>query len=188
MKVKTNDPLIRESLKFMLSTTDDVRILEEFCIADKGCRVDVVTVGSTLQGYEIKSDVDTLARLARQVEYYDSIFQYNWVVVGGSKLKKLDDLLPKHWGIIRADQINGLFELCTIRPAKKNPHMNIASVLKLLWKEELIEILLKHGFPVSTKYRRKSTQRAMLRRKLDREQLMAEVLIHLRKRIYRIKE
>ena len=78
-----------------------VRIIEEKQIAKS--RADVMLVlEEKLIGVEIKSDADTYARLARQVKDYNKFFDYNYVVVGSSHSKHIEEHVPEYWGIIEA--------------------------------------------------------------------------------------
>ena len=49
-------------------------IVEEFGLCQGAARVDVAVVNGSLNGYEIKSESDTLNRLHRQQDIYNRIF------------------------------------------------------------------------------------------------------------------
>ena len=100
------DQDIREPLfDFFDEKFGKVRIIEEKQIAKS--RADVMLVlEEKLIGVEIKSDADTYARLARQVKDYNKFFDYNYVVVGSSHSKHIEEHVPEYWGIIEA--INGM--------------------------------------------------------------------------------
>ena len=96
------DQDIREPLfDFFDEKFGKVRIIEEKQIAKS--RADVMLVlEEKLIGVEIKSDADTYARLARQVKDYNKFFDYNYVVVGSSHSKHIEEHVPEYWGIIEA--------------------------------------------------------------------------------------
>ena len=101
------DKDIREPLfDFFDEKFGKVRIIEEKQIAKS--RADVMLVlEETLVGVEIKSDADTYTRLARQIKDYNKFFDYNYVVVGSSHSKHIDEHIREYWGIIVATEDEG---------------------------------------------------------------------------------
>ena len=74
------DKDIREPLFFFLEEKyGKVRILEEKNIGRSRADVVMVTEGAIV-GIEIKSDADTYARLAKQVEDYDKYYDFNILI------------------------------------------------------------------------------------------------------------
>ena len=53
-----------------------------------------------LIGLEIKSDADTYERLKRQIRDYNKYCDVNYVVVGKSHEKHVEEHIPSWWGII----------------------------------------------------------------------------------------
>src|SRR5690606_10827842 len=49
-------------------------LIEELGIENGAARVDLAVAGGLLEGFEIKSDLDTLDRLARQMHAYHRVF------------------------------------------------------------------------------------------------------------------
>ncbi|MBT9670507.1 sce7726 family protein [Secundilactobacillus kimchicus] len=105
-------------------------------------------------GVEMKTQYDTLARLERQLSYYKQICNYVFVYVHDSHLEGVIDLLKKrgYWGFVgivsytqfHDDVVVGLY-----KAAELNPHYNLVYSLKLLWRNEIRDILqaytTKHG-------------------------------------------
>jgi len=116
-----------------------IRILEEKTMGKS--RADIVMVtGDCLCGIEIKSDADTYARLDRQVLDYDRYYDRNIVVVGASHAAHIEEHVPEHWGIITAEQENGVFDFYELRHAAPNPKAKPARKLEILWRPELAEL------------------------------------------------
>ena len=65
-----------------INAQHDYRIIEELAVCDGEARVDVAVANGRLCGYEIKSDADTLERLALQQKCYDKTFDTVSIVVG----------------------------------------------------------------------------------------------------------
>lgn len=114
------------------------RIIEEFVICDGLARTDVALVNGIMHGYEIKSDSDSLERLANQVKCYDSTFDRNTIVVGQKFAGKIHDYVPKHWGIEVA-YINrfGNVTIKRLRASKINKGISASNLLDLLWNPEI---------------------------------------------------
>ena len=54
---------------------DDALVIDELGIMHGKARVDIAVINGSIHGYEIKSSMDTLKRLPRQMAAYDSCFQ-----------------------------------------------------------------------------------------------------------------
>lgn len=78
---------------------------------------DLVVLNGTSTVYEIKSERDTLRRLARQIENYSKVFERTYVVTSASKLHSLERDLPEHVGIITLSRD---YTLQTVREATTN--------------------------------------------------------------------
>ena len=106
---------IREPLfDFLEETYGKVRIIEEKTMGKS--RADLVMVApDALYGIEIKSDADTYARLARQVEDYDRYYDFNIVVVGTSHGMHIHEHVPDYWGIITVEPAEGELDFYFLR-------------------------------------------------------------------------
>lgn len=151
------DQDIREPLfDFFDEKFGKVRIIEEKQIAKS--RADVMLVlEEKLIGVEIKSDADTYARLARQVKDYNKFFDYNYVVVGSSHSKHIEEHVPEYWGIIEAISKEESVEFNVLREPEINKHAQrtykMKRKLSILWRPELSHIQEINGMP---KYKQRS--------------------------------
>ena len=151
------DQDIREPLfDFFDEKFGKVRIIEEKQIAKS--RADVMLVlEEKLIGVEIKSDADTYARLARQVKDYNKFFDYNYVVVGSSHSKHIEEHVPEYWGIIEAISKEESVEFNVLREPEINKRAQrtykMKSKLSILWRPELSHIQEINGMP---KYKQRS--------------------------------
>ena len=144
------DQDIREPLfDFFDEKFGKVRIIEEKQIAKS--RADVMLVlEENLIGVEIKSDADTYARLARQVKD-------NYVVVGSSHSKHIEEHVPEYWGIIEAISKEESVEFNVLREPEINKRAQrtykMKRKLSILWRPELSHIQEINGMP---KYKQRS--------------------------------
>ena len=151
------DQDIREPLfDFFDEKFGKVRIIEEKQIAKS--RADVMLVlEEKLIGVEIKSDADTYARLARQVKEYNKFFDYNYVVVGSSHSKHIEEHVPEYWGIIEAISKEESVEFNVLREPEINKRAQrtykMKRKLSILWRPELSHIQEINGMP---KYKQRS--------------------------------
>jgi len=123
-------------------------IVDELPICWGDTRIDIAVVNSSLYGYEIKSDRDTLERLPRQVELYNKIFDKLTLVCSPRLISKAKEMLPDWWGIqITLADITmpeGV-RLEKERDPQPNEHVDLRSLIELTWKEEAINILAARG-------------------------------------------
>ena len=139
------DQDIREPLfDFFDEKFGKVRIIEEKQIAKS--RADVMLVLA-----------DTYARLARQVKDYNKFFDYNYVVVGSSHSKHIEEHVPEYWGIIEAISKEESVEFNVLREPEINKRAQrtykMKRKLSILWRPELSHIQEINGMP---KYKQRS--------------------------------
>ena len=148
-KISTNDITSRSALKKLLTNRhaqdEKVRIIEELGVQHGSARVDIAVVNGIMHGYEIKSDQDTLQRLPRQMDVFNSVFDKITLVVGKNHLYRAINIVPEWWGIMVAKSNNNgsvIFNL--IRGEEFNKNQDSVSIAKLLWREEALRILEKN--------------------------------------------
>lgn len=87
-------------------------MLTEFRVGS--CKADVAILNGTSTVYEIKSDRDSLARLANQIANYRKVFAKIYVIAGEAHVQDVIDSTPDDVGVmslVRWDRI------CTVREA-----------------------------------------------------------------------
>ncbi|MGQ9372711.1 sce7726 family protein [Acinetobacter tandoii] len=105
-------------------------------------RVDIAVINGEIHGYELKSDSDTLLRLPKQAECYSLVMDKMTLVVGEKHSKEAIALIPEWWGVkIAVMGVRGGVKLVTERYSKKNKNIDPFELLKLVWKEEALELL-----------------------------------------------
>ena len=112
----------------------------------------MITEGAIF-GIEIKSDADTYARLARQVEDYDRYYDKNIVVVGTSHAMHIREHVPEHWGVITVEMVDGEYDFYVLREPSENENATFRRKLEFLWRPELVKIQENHEMP---RYKEKS--------------------------------
>ncbi len=108
-------------------------------------RIDLVTVNDELNGYEIKSDEDTLGRLLGQAAAYGEILDRATLVTTSHHRDTALSLLPPWWGVMIARQEAGTIRFENYREAILNRNQVAFSLVQLLWREEALEELRLRG-------------------------------------------
>lgn len=159
------------------------RVVDEMGLHHGSVRADVATINGIIQGFEIKSDADTLSRLPLQIAAYDSIFDKSTLIVGEKHYQKAKFTLPQHWGIVVA--LRGKKEtvkLTVARRATVNKNVDPYSVSQLLWKNEALEIISNLGIRKAPLSGNRARLYTFLVENLSLRQLHFEVCAALKKR------
>lgn len=140
-----NERQIKNALRVRFAMKPRLSIVEELPVCGHSARADFVTIGKTLSGYEIKSDRDSLTRLADQIKYYDQVFELSSIVAAERHIKSVRQILPAHWGVIRiSNSASQQFE--TLQEPTLSPNLCGTSILELLWTDELLSIVANQGW------------------------------------------
>ena len=137
-----DDKRIRECLKKKLfsSKNKPASILDELSVENGRAIADVVAVYKTCHCYEIKSDLDSLTRLDRQVDFYNRVFEKITLVITEKHLSSAFGKIPDFWGVMVAKEVRGEVRFSVIRRSGLNKNIEPASLLISLWREELVWI------------------------------------------------
>ena len=154
---------------------DDTLVVEEMGLDQRAIRVDVAVVNGVLGGFEIKSDWDTLERLPAQRDTYNAVFDEITIVTGRRHLDKAMPLIPEWWGVIVAERAPDAAPLVCERPARRNPSRDPEMLARLLWRDEAIDVLTRHGLTGIT-----SAPRRVLWTKLAQQLTVEELAIEVR--------
>jgi len=130
---------------------DDTLVIDELGLNHGKCRADIAVVNGNFIGYEIKSNKDSLRRLNEQVKSYNSVFDKVSIIVGHRHSSSIRKYVPEYWGIIisvRGSRGAVSFEM--IRKAQTNKNTEPISIARLLWRDEVVEILQKKDIPNKT--------------------------------------
>lgn len=146
---KMRDPEIRlaldESLRALAGDDPDTIIRHELGLEEGRRRIDVAVLNGSLSGWEIKSDADTLTRLAGQADAYARVFDYVSLVTTERYLDKAMAKLPAWWGVLVAAPEGDAAVIGEVRAAEANDSVQALSLVQLLWREEAMSILRDMG-------------------------------------------
>ncbi|MEQ5776308.1 sce7726 family protein [Thalassospira sp. NFXS8] len=121
-------------------------VVHELGVLGGASRVDIAVVNGSLHGIEIKSDKDTLGRLSEQSRAYSRIFDKVTIVCGERHFEKVEECVPAWWGIkVAVSGPRGGIEFSQERFPKLNRSQEPEALASLLWKDEALDVLEKHG-------------------------------------------
>lgn len=115
--------------------------VEELELCQGAARVDMAVVNGTIHGYEIKSERDTLVRLASQQRTYNEALEFVTIVAATNHLEKIIASVPDWWGVWSAKSHNGEVQLEQERAANRNPEVVSLALAQYLWREEALQAL-----------------------------------------------
>ncbi len=151
------DPNIRQLLRrTKLSeylNDEHSKVVEEMKIPAANARIDMAVINGHFHGYEIKSACDTLHRLPNQLIAYSYIFDYLTVVTEKKYHERILESIPDWVGVMVCSDKKDEQEIEVIKASSINPNKNSFFIAKLLWNEELIEVLSEQKIPFNKKQR-----------------------------------
>jgi hypothetical protein len=157
----------------------DTLILDELVLCQGTARVDLAVVNGTLHGYEIKSELDTLARLPNQREVYSRVLDRVTIVATSSHLRRVTELVPDWWAIWTASCVTTTVHLHVVRDGKDNPAREPLAIAQLLWREEALRILDSRNLAAGVR----SKPRKELWQRLATELTVSELAAAVRERL-----
>jgi hypothetical protein len=124
-----------------LHERSETAILHEFKMPRPTGRIDLAVVNGKMVGFEIKSDLDTLARIERQSAAYEQVFDRVCIVATARHLNAVLAKVPSWWGIVVPNVRKEKITFKPHRRMRRNPTKNDSALLYTLTKTELLEIL-----------------------------------------------
>jgi hypothetical protein len=138
---------IRKALRERLVAAhgSEALIVDELALCEGLVRADLCLVNGALSGFEIKSAADSLGRLPAQVAGYSRVFDYAALVADARHLHQAGDKLPEWWGVYEARRERKGIRVVRLRRGRRNPSLDVASVVQLLWRDEALAVLEQYG-------------------------------------------
>jgi hypothetical protein len=142
----SGEAVVRTALRErMLADTAGARdAVDEFWVPRSHERADLAVIGRWMDGFEIKTEQDTLRRLPRQAEAYARVFDRCTVVVSERHSDAVADMLPDWWGITTV-HVNGSVAFNVVRKPHTNVGVDPEVLVRLLWRDEALFALGKLG-------------------------------------------
>ncbi len=116
----------------------------EFWVPQSNGRADVAVIGTTMDGFEIKTERDSLRRLPRQADAYSRVFDHCHAVLAHRHVDRALEILPPWWGV---QVIDDDLTFMTLRPAEPNDSVDPETLVRLLWRDEAYAAVCGLGTP-----------------------------------------
>jgi hypothetical protein len=184
MSVRDKDirEVLLRSLRAKYRGDSNTFIVEEFGLCQGDARIDIAVINGAIYGFEIKSEKDTLRRLAGQESYYNEVFDYVTVVASTPHIKNIKRQIPEWWGLQEVQHTGKYLKLVKKRACRKNGNVNSQSLVQLLWREEAFEILKRHNIQQGLSGKPRRILWARLAETLTLKELSSEVRSKIKKR------
>ena len=120
----------------------NVLVVDELGLQHGKNRADIAVIADELTGYEIKGDLDSLNRLASQIETYSAVFDRACIVAGPRQIYAALDSVPDWWEVLVAWPADGgEIAVERVKDGVDNPSVQPLALAQLLWRSEALEIL-----------------------------------------------
>ena len=135
---------ITEKVLFGTHTLKSAAMMTEFRTGH--CKADLVILNGTGNAYEIKSERDSLNRLANQIAAYSRVFATVNVFVGDKHFQYVNRILPEHVGILT---LSSRYQISRRRQAYDDPkRTDTAAIFQAINQKEAARILKNVGATV----------------------------------------
>ena len=138
-------PALMDFLSAETSSDGELNCVEELGICGGESRVDFAVLSSSIHGYEIKSESDSLTRLHKQIDYYCRALAFVTAVVAEKHCNPLLESIPDWWGVLLVNETSERIEVVRARIPKRNPSLDPYAVAQFLWRDEALELLSVQG-------------------------------------------
>lgn len=137
---------VRQSLRadVLACAPPSTEAIFEFWVPQSNERADVAVIGTTMDGFEIKTERDSLKRLARQADAYTRVFDRCHAVLAHRHVAGALEILPPWWGV---QVIDDDLTFTTLRLAEANDSVDPETIVRLLWRDEAYAVLCELGMP-----------------------------------------
>ncbi|MGO7271423.1 sce7726 family protein [Rhizobium ruizarguesonis] len=145
MLYTTTDATIRQAIRASLAKNhrgEDAVIVDELKVSLGSGRMDVAVINGKIEGYEIKSDMDSLGRLSRQASTFGLVADRMTLVVGQRHLEKASAIVPDWWSIIVCSaDAKGDLKLKQVRRGRLNRGLEKTALVETLERDEIVALL-----------------------------------------------
>ncbi|MGP0036921.1 MAG: sce7726 family protein [Solirubrobacteraceae bacterium] len=140
------EAVVREALRAhaMAAISGARDAVDEFWVPRSNERADIAVIGRSMDGFEIKTERDTLKRLPRQAEAYGRLFDRCTAVVAQKHSDQAAQILPGWWGITTV-VVDGSVRFTVLRPSRPNAAIDPETLVRLLWRDEAMAALVQLG-------------------------------------------
>lgn len=106
-------------------------------------RLDIGKINGSSFVYEIKTELDSLNKLEKQINDYSKVFEYINIVIHPKHLKKTMEIIPEYCGVKTYNITYRGCKFTDVIEAKKNPLISASTQIQTLTSKDLEYIITK---------------------------------------------
>lgn len=118
----------------------DTLMLDELGILNGATRIDIAIINGQIEGFELKSERDTLERLPAQRDLYNRVFDRISLVVAENHREAAKEIVPDWWGLAVASKRHSGVEVARERLPEMNRELDAFTLASLLWRDEALAV------------------------------------------------
>lgn len=160
----------------------DTLMIDELGILNGATRIDIAVINGQIEGYELKSERDTLERLPTQRDLYNRVLDRISLVVAENHREAAEGIIPDWWGLAIASNGRDGVEVTRERSPEMNPGLDAATLASLLWRDEALAVLDRYGAARGVRSKPREALYERLAVALDLDMVRAEVRAALKAR------
>lgn len=153
----------------------DTLMLDELGILNGATRIDIAIINGQIEGFELKSERDTLDRLPVQRDLFNLVLDRVSLVVAENHRKAAEKIIPEWWGLAIAARCEGGIKVTRERLPEKNPRLDAVTLASLLWRDEALSTLERYGAARGVRSKPREALYKRLAATLELDMLRAEV-------------
>lgn len=161
---------------------NDTLMLDELGILNGATRIDIAVINGQIEGYELKSERDTLERLPAQRDLYNKVLDRISLVVAENHREAAEEIIPEWWGLAIASSCGGNVEVTRERLPEMNPQLDAPTLASLLWRDEALAVLERYDAARGVRSKPREALYERLAVALDLDMVRAEVRTALKVR------
>ncbi len=143
-------------------------------------RLDYARINGHSYAYEIKTELDSLEKLTKQIEDYSKVFEYVNVITHPCYFEKVKKLVPDYCGILTYNPQPNDCKFYARQKRTLNNSYNQKSQLSIMTLRELDSLLKKHGF--KNEFTDRKSREETLLVQLSKEQINKDFKLIVKKR------
>lgn len=160
----------------------DTLMIDELGILNGATRIDIAVINGQIEGFELKSERDTLERLPVQRDLYNRVFDRISLVVAENHLKAAEEIIPDWWGLAVASKRHCSVEVTRERLPEMNRELDASTLASLLWRDEALAVLNRHNAARGVRSKPREALYERLATALDLDVIRTEVRAALKAR------
>lgn len=164
------------------ASDQDTLMLDELGILNGATRIDIAVINGQIEGFELKSERDTLERLPTQRDLYNKVFDRISLVVAENHRAAAEEIIPEWWGLAVASTSDSLVYVTQERSPEMNPDLDAATLASLLWRDEALSVLQRYGAARGVKSKPREVLYERIAVELNLDTVRAEVRAALKVR------